>query len=401
MAILYVGPKQNPDFSADYFLSPLLAPMALLAHFPPVLMICGEKDPFVDDTVILAGRIREAKRARKAEAQRKEDGRPKGSKFGEGLRMSTSPGAARRRPVDPILDDEEEDWVQVKIYEGWGHGKSATALEAASVGSSFLTRLSLRFVRLTGFFQMASVMPEVKIVIGEIADWMMGTFEQNSELRAAATNATLNATESSFLPRPNGVPPSSFHDTASFAPHQDLPLSFTPKKHRLPGPFHIKPTPDNQLPSSPLSRPPSPAAAIDGLPDNSGVVPTSDSIFPVVVNGTPMSPSPPATLPRSLPSILASALSRSVTPTSISGINPPGSTTPRTASASSPASAPLDEAELMRRRRLDAVWGMGAIHSEVPSDGDEGDGDEGSEAGGGFRSAGTSVRGAEELEEML
>lgn len=55
MAILYVGPKQNPDFQTDYYISPILAPEGLLAQFPPVLMICGEKDPFVDDTVIWAG----------------------------------------------------------------------------------------------------------------------------------------------------------------------------------------------------------------------------------------------------------------------------------------------------------------------------------------------------------
>lgn len=132
MCILYLGPKQNPDFSADYYISPILAPMALLAHFPPVLMICGEKDPFVDDTVILAGRIREAKRARKAEALRKESGNPRGSRFGEGLRMSSSGnarggGVGGERKRDPILDDEEEDWVQVKIYEGWGHGEFSSS----------------------------------------------------------------------------------------------------------------------------------------------------------------------------------------------------------------------------------------------------------------------------------
>ena len=130
MCILYLGPKHNPDFSADYYISPLLAPSALLAHFPPVLMICGEKDPFVDDTVIFAGRIREAKRARKADASRK--AAAKGARFGEGLRMSASTssegkggagGGGEKLRVDTIVDEEEEDWVQVKIYEGWGHGQ--------------------------------------------------------------------------------------------------------------------------------------------------------------------------------------------------------------------------------------------------------------------------------------
>ncbi|ORX81110.1 alpha/beta-hydrolase, partial [Basidiobolus meristosporus CBS 931.73] len=62
MAILYVGPNQTPDFPHDYLLSPIVAPDELLAQFPKVYLICGEKDPLVDDSVIFAGRIREAKR---------------------------------------------------------------------------------------------------------------------------------------------------------------------------------------------------------------------------------------------------------------------------------------------------------------------------------------------------
>ena len=64
MAILYIGPHRNPDFASDYHISPILAPADLLARFPPLLMSCGEKDPFVDDTVIFAGRVRDAKRQR-------------------------------------------------------------------------------------------------------------------------------------------------------------------------------------------------------------------------------------------------------------------------------------------------------------------------------------------------
>ncbi|KAI8994631.1 Alpha/Beta hydrolase protein [Pilobolus umbonatus] len=62
MAILYLGPHANPDFEVDYLLSPVYAPDELLAHFPKTYMMCGEKDPLVDDTVIFAGRIRQARR---------------------------------------------------------------------------------------------------------------------------------------------------------------------------------------------------------------------------------------------------------------------------------------------------------------------------------------------------
>ncbi|KAI8330459.1 Alpha/Beta hydrolase protein [Chlamydoabsidia padenii] len=61
MAILYLGPHANPDFDSDYLLSPVVAPFELLAQFPKTFMMCGEKDPFVDDTVIFASRIRQAK----------------------------------------------------------------------------------------------------------------------------------------------------------------------------------------------------------------------------------------------------------------------------------------------------------------------------------------------------
>ncbi|KAL8993575.1 MAG: hypothetical protein Q9169_006243 [Polycauliona sp. 2 TL-2023] len=61
MIILYVGPHARPDFSTDYLLSPLLAPESLLSKFPKTCFITGERDPLVDDTVIFAGRLRQAK----------------------------------------------------------------------------------------------------------------------------------------------------------------------------------------------------------------------------------------------------------------------------------------------------------------------------------------------------
>lgn len=63
MIILYIGPHSRPDFSTDYLLSPLLAPEALLSRFPKTYMLTGERDPLVDDTVIFAGRLRQAKAA--------------------------------------------------------------------------------------------------------------------------------------------------------------------------------------------------------------------------------------------------------------------------------------------------------------------------------------------------
>ena len=62
MIILYIGPHHRPDFGSDYLLSPCLAPDSLLAAFPRTWMLTGERDPLVDDTVIFAGRLRQAKR---------------------------------------------------------------------------------------------------------------------------------------------------------------------------------------------------------------------------------------------------------------------------------------------------------------------------------------------------
>ncbi|CAL5869855.1 uncharacterized protein PFLUO_LOCUS4086 [Penicillium psychrofluorescens] len=61
MIILYIGPHHRPDFNTDFWLSPVLAPDALLARFPKTYILTGERDPLVDDTVIFAGRLRQAK----------------------------------------------------------------------------------------------------------------------------------------------------------------------------------------------------------------------------------------------------------------------------------------------------------------------------------------------------
>ena len=89
-------------------------------------------------TVIFAGRLREAKRERKAAAERVFAG--KSAKFGESLRMSnagagTSGKALPEKNIrDVILDEEEEDWVQMRIFEGLSHG--VCLLPSAEIRSS-------------------------------------------------------------------------------------------------------------------------------------------------------------------------------------------------------------------------------------------------------------------------
>jgi len=152
MAILYIGPHHNPDFATDYFISPILTPSDLLAQFPPLLMQCGEKDPFVDDTVIFAGRVREAKRARKIELDLALAG--KSARFGETLQMSAAhvddgEGIMRmKKERDQLAKETEDDWVQMVLFSDWSHG----------------------------YLQMMALMSEARAVVEDVADWMDDAF---------------------------------------------------------------------------------------------------------------------------------------------------------------------------------------------------------------------------------
>ncbi|CAI6098677.1 unnamed protein product [Clonostachys chloroleuca] len=102
MIILYIGPHNRPDFGSDYLLSPVLAPESLLADFPRTYFMTGERDPLVDDTVILAGRIR---RAKEAAARRRMD-----------------PGSAMSR--QPLSEEELKELgaAEVMLIPGTSHG---------------------------------------------------------------------------------------------------------------------------------------------------------------------------------------------------------------------------------------------------------------------------------------
>ncbi|KAJ7647126.1 Alpha/Beta hydrolase protein [Roridomyces roridus] len=143
MAILYIGPHRNPDFATDYHLSPILAPSHVLAQFPPILMQCGEKDPLVDDTVIFAGRVREAKRARKSELDLLISG--KSARFGESLRMSNAEG-----PVDIAALKLERDKLAAQTGGGLG----------------------------SAHYLMTALMAEAGAVIEELAEWIDSAFER-------------------------------------------------------------------------------------------------------------------------------------------------------------------------------------------------------------------------------
>ncbi|KAH7398737.1 Alpha/Beta hydrolase protein [Phaeosphaeria sp. MPI-PUGE-AT-0046c] len=128
MIILYIGPHHRPDFSTDFLLSPLLAPESLLAKFPRTWMLTGERDPLVDDTVIFAGRLRQAKRA----------------EWVTGRELGLDWARAEFR---------EEDWVNVDLVPGISHG----------------------------FLQFVSVFPEGWKYIFRCAKWMQEAFEERQK----------------------------------------------------------------------------------------------------------------------------------------------------------------------------------------------------------------------------
>ncbi|KAF2417506.1 alpha/beta-hydrolase [Tothia fuscella] len=132
MIILYIGPHARPDFHTDFLLSPLLAPDSLLAKFPKTYFLTGERDPLVDDTVIFAGRLRQAHAARLQEL--KEMGLERESR-----------------------EFEEEEFVEVILIPGISHG----------------------------FFQFVGVFPEGWKHIFRCAEWINDIFSPTSDIPTA------------------------------------------------------------------------------------------------------------------------------------------------------------------------------------------------------------------------
>ena len=207
MAILFIGPHRNPDFAHDYHLSPVLAPSHLLAQFPPLIMSCGEKDPFVDDTVIFAGRVREAKRARRSELEQILTG--KSAKYSENLRMSVhdtgrddASTRAMKRELAELRSQTEEDWVQLHIFSDWSHG----------------------------YMQMAQLMHEARTVINDLADRIDDVFAAKRRIRRGL-DAAANARKQKLVPLTisNGMQ-TPFTSETEIETETDDALTFSPKR---------------------------------------------------------------------------------------------------------------------------------------------------------------------------
>ncbi|KAN0112029.1 Alpha/Beta hydrolase fold [Russula decolorans] len=183
MAILYIGPHLNPDFASDYHISPIHTPAQLLAKFPPLLLQCGEKDPFVDDTIIFAGRIREAKRQRREEIRKE-----------LAMRHGNMDDAEFQRLEDELSHlevESDEDWLQMQIFSGWSHG----------------------------YLQMPALMPEAQIAIDDIATWIEGVFTTVSPADSRIpSNSSVHTSASEIEPRSpylSHILPWAFHKSAA------------------------------------------------------------------------------------------------------------------------------------------------------------------------------------------
>ena len=125
----------------DYHVSPILAPSELLAEFPPILLQCGGRDPLVDDTVLFAARVRQAKIS---------------------ARGKTAATALDGEAVHPALANEDAEQVKMQIFPGWSHG----------------------------YLQMSSIMREARVAIDDIANWIGGTFDHHDNTATATAAAS-------------------------------------------------------------------------------------------------------------------------------------------------------------------------------------------------------------------
>lgn len=70
MVLMYIGTDRGIDYRHDPLVSPLWAQDELLQLFPRTYIICGTCDPLVDDSVIFASRLRNARRHQKRKGKK-------------------------------------------------------------------------------------------------------------------------------------------------------------------------------------------------------------------------------------------------------------------------------------------------------------------------------------------
>ncbi|KAL5032199.1 hypothetical protein RTP6_000341 [Batrachochytrium dendrobatidis] len=191
MALLYLsGSPVVPDLMHDHYLSPVIASDEILARFPKTYFIVGEKDPFVDDTVIFAARIREAKAKAKREWEKVREQRHRlglNTTMSNGLSLADLRHSRRSvngdspnhhselQRMNSIIEDAEfehhvfsqgpDKMVKVKIIQGISHA----------------------------FFQMMTFLPEARQAVRLTSEWFKDLFhddDTDQSVGIAADDAT-------------------------------------------------------------------------------------------------------------------------------------------------------------------------------------------------------------------
>ncbi|KAJ2244382.1 hypothetical protein GGH97_003214 [Coemansia sp. RSA 475] len=181
MVIMYVGPNARPDFRTDYYLSPVVAPDHLLARFPPTYFLCGEKDPMVDDTVLFASRIRNAKQPNKDAAY---DSNAQADVSGRSDRYCAYRGSAlyRRRHSQPRVRNSSSKRFYIgstDVSEDEDRASNVPrALRMTQFGepqpqnSDAVIKVKLVAGMSHGFLQMYSLLPEARKVAAMCGEWL-------------------------------------------------------------------------------------------------------------------------------------------------------------------------------------------------------------------------------------
>ena len=326
MAILYIGPHNAPDLQSDYHISPIFTPAHLLAHFPPVYLQCGERDPFVDDTVIFAGRIREAKEARKAAAigsLRAQRRKRTGGATHPSLQFSTPTSGVQddddllnSPDADPIVRESEDDWTQIRIFEGWSHG----------------------------YLQMVTILAGAEDAIAMLAQWINDAFDKDAAKRGTVPTVAVRQ-------EPSRQTMQDDEDEEKHVDDDEI-LSFTPRKP--------------QRKSTAVVTSSGSSASASASSSSSELA----RLSPVLVQGV-TSPAHTAITTPSRGPTSASGSGSSVTAAAVAPVSPPVGPTspPLVATPSSPPIAQQQPApglaarDLLLRRRQDAVYGISATSS--------------------------------------
>jgi hypothetical protein len=143
VALLYLGGSPaHYSVRDDYYLSAVNAPDEVLARFPRTYFLTGEKDPLVDDTLVFAGRLRQAKAHTYQTFKNKKkkeknignalglvNSSPPETKFStreraneEVLYFGREKSPARVSEMFPSKEELVDESVKVKILEGMSHG---------------------------------------------------------------------------------------------------------------------------------------------------------------------------------------------------------------------------------------------------------------------------------------